>query len=63
MRFVLCKSGTESSGTTLRLYVEREVRDPAHFEKDRFDMLRPVVQKAYEVCRLTELLGEPTLIT
>ena len=61
---VICRlSGTGTQGATLRLYVERYLRDGG--EGDILKVLAPLTQAARELLQLREKFGsdEPTIIT
>jgi len=62
-RFVFRQSGTGSSGTTIRLYLEK-------YNKDEIDLdvalaLKDIITDALEACKIAEITGmkEPTVIT
>jgi phosphoglucomutase len=61
---IICRlSGTGTEGATLRLYVERYLRDEGIKPVD--EVLRPLIQFARQLLRLREWCGrdEPTIIT
>lgn len=61
---IVCRlSGTGSEGATLRVYVERYLKDAGEGNID--DVLAPLVQEARNLLELRERLGrdEPTIIT
>ena len=61
---IVCRlSGTGTEGATLRLYVERYLKDGGKGNID--DVLAPLVHAARELVELHEKLGkdEPTIIT
>jgi phosphoglucomutase len=62
-RFVFRQSGTGSSGTTIRLYLEK-------YNKHEIDLdvalaLKDIITDALEACKIAEITGmkEPTVIT
>lgn len=64
-RIVFRLSGTGSSGATVRLYVEKYSRDQKEYERDTQEGLKPLIEVALSLSKLTELTGreEPTVIT
>ncbi|KAG0023328.1 Phosphoglucomutase-2 [Podila clonocystis] len=64
-RLIIRLSGTGSHGATVRLYVEKYESNPAKYEDKTQDALRPLIQVALELSKLTEFTGrkEPTVIT
>ncbi|KAF9325933.1 Phosphoglucomutase-2 [Podila minutissima] len=64
-RLIIRLSGTGSQGATVRLYVEKYESNPAKYEDKTQDALRPLIQVALELSKLTEFTGrkEPTVIT
>lgn len=64
-RIVFRLSGTGSSGATIRLYVDSYENDAAKYELDAQIVLKPLVEIALEISKLTEFTGrkEPTVIT
>jgi phosphoglucomutase len=64
-RLIVRLSGTGSAGATIRLYLESYSDDPAVFESDAQQVLKPLVDLALSLCRLQEFTGrkEPTVIT
>ncbi|KAJ1980935.1 hypothetical protein H4R35_000930 [Dimargaris xerosporica] len=61
-RIVFRLSGTGSQGATVRLYIEKYQADPAQCDQDAQDALRPLIQIALELSKLTELTGRQTPI-
>lgn len=61
-RFVFRKSGTGSSGATIRVYLEKFSSDP---DQDVAIALKEISDRAMSLCQLHELTGrkEPTVIT
>jgi len=61
-RFVFRKSGTGSSGATIRVYLEKYSTD---IEQDVTAALKDISDRALLLCQLHELTGrkEPTVIT
>lgn len=61
-RFVFRKSGTGSSGATIRIYLERFSQDP---NQDVQTALEEISNRALNLCQIEELTGrkEPTVIT
>ncbi|KAG0331154.1 Phosphoglucomutase-2 [Podila horticola] len=64
-RLIIRLSGTGSHGATVRLYVEKYESNPAKYEDKTQDALRPLIQVALKLSKLTEFTGreEPTVIT
>jgi phosphoglucomutase len=64
-RVVFRLSGTGSSGATIRLYIDSYEKDPAMYELNAQDVLKPLIQIALEISNLKEFTGrtEPTVIT
>jgi phosphoglucomutase len=64
-RVVFRLSGTGSSGATIRLYIDSYENDPAKYELDAQVVLKPLIQIALQISKLTEYTGrqEPTVIT
>lgn len=64
-RIVVRLSGTGSSGATIRLYVEQHSSDPATYEMDAQDFLKPEIKMATELLRFKEFVGrdEPDVKT
>ncbi|RUS24405.1 hypothetical protein BC938DRAFT_473627 [Jimgerdemannia flammicorona] len=64
-RIVIRLSGTGSHGATVRLYVEKYSSDPSEYTADTQKALKPLINQALLISRLTELTGreEPTVIT
>lgn len=61
-RFVFRKSGTGSSGATIRVYLEKYSKET---DKDVAEALKEISDRALLLCQLQELTGrkEPTVIT
>lgn len=61
-RFVFRKSGTGSSGTTIRIYLEKYSTD---ISLDVNDALQSITERALSLCQIHELTGVegPTVIT
>jgi phosphoglucomutase len=59
---VFRKSGTGSSGATIRVYLEKYSKD---INQDVAEALKDISDRALSLCQLTELTGrkEPTVIT
>lgn len=64
-RFALRKSGTGTTGATLRLYLEALEEDPARFDQDPQVALAAVINAAHEILGLQDGLGRitPDVIT
>jgi phosphoglucomutase len=64
-RIVVRLSGTGSSGATIRLYIEQHSNDPATYDKDAQDFLRPEIKMATELLKFKEFIGrdEPDVKT
>jgi len=64
-RIVIRLSGTGSSGATVRLYIDSYEADASKFFLDAQVMLKPLVQIALQIAKLTECTGRdnPTVIT
>lgn len=64
-RIVIRLSGTGSSGATVRLYIDSYEADASKFFLDAQVMLKPLVQIALQIAKLTERTGRdnPTVIT
>ncbi len=64
-RIVVRLSGTGSSGTTIRLYVERHEGDSSKFNLDAQDYLKNNIKLAVELLKLQEFIGrtEPDVKT
>ena len=56
-RIIFRKSGTGTSGATLRLYVEHFESDPSRFELDTQEVLQDLLDIAEELAQLTSLTG------
>lgn len=57
------KSGTGSSGMTIRLYLEKYDKENVLMETP--EALKDIIEKALSVCLISQLTGmkEPTVIT
>lgn len=64
-RLVFRLSGTGSAGATIRLYVEKYSSDPAEYDADVQQALRPIIDVALELSALQKHTGRatPTVIT
>jgi len=64
-RFVLRKSGTGTTGATLRLYLEALEQDPAKLDQDPQEALGAIILAAKDIVQLEELTGrnKPDVIT
>ena len=64
-RFALRKSGTGTTGATLRLYLEALEEDPARFDQDPQAALADVISAAHDILGLQDGLGrvKPDVIT
>ncbi|KAK4032681.1 hypothetical protein C8A01DRAFT_40875 [Parachaetomium inaequale] len=64
-RIVVRLSGTGSSGATIRLYIEQHSSDPATYDMDAQDFLRPEIKMATELLKFKEFVGrdEPDVKT
>ena len=64
-RVVIRLSGTGSSGATIRLYIDSYENDSSKYELDAQVVLKPLIQIALQISKLTEFTGrsEPTVIT
>lgn len=64
-RIVVRLSGTGSSGATIRLYIEQHSSDPATYDMDAQDFLRPEIKMATELLKFKEFIGrdEPDVKT
>jgi len=64
-RIIFRLSGTGSSGATIRLYIDSYENDPSKYEMDAQVVLKPLIQIALQISKLTEFTGrkEPTVIT
>lgn len=64
-RIVVRLSGTGSSGATIRLYIEQHSSDPAEYDMDAQDFLRPEIKMATELLKFKEFIGrdEPDVKT
>ncbi|PID46809.1 MAG: alpha-D-glucose phosphate-specific phosphoglucomutase [Proteobacteria bacterium] len=56
-RIIFRKSGTGTSGATIRLYVEHFEPDPTRFELDTQDVLQDLLNIAEELSQLSHLTG------
>ncbi|MDE0851136.1 alpha-D-glucose phosphate-specific phosphoglucomutase [Yoonia sp.] len=59
-RFVLRKSGTGTTGATLRLYLEVLEEDPTRFDQDAQVALSGVIQAAHKILGLQDFIGRTT---
>lgn len=59
-RFVLRKSGTGTTGATLRLYLEVLEEDPTRFDQDAQVALSGVIQAAHNILGLQDFIGRTT---
>jgi phosphoglucomutase len=64
-RFALRKSGTGTTGATLRLYLEALEEDPVRFDQDPQLALAAVIDAAHEILELQDGLGriKPDVVT
>ncbi|EFW98591.1 phosphoglucomutase [Grosmannia clavigera kw1407] len=64
-RIVVRLSGTGSSGATIRLYIEQHSNDPATYDKDAQDVLKPEIHLATTLLKFKEFVGrdEPDVKT
>ncbi|EGS23363.1 uncharacterized protein CTHT_0010310 [Thermochaetoides thermophila DSM 1495] len=64
-RIVVRLSGTGSSGATIRLYLEQHSSDPATYDMDAQEFLKPEIQMATELLKFKEFVGrdEPDVKT
>lgn len=64
-RIVVRLSGTGSSGATIRLYIEQHSSDPATYDMDAQDFLKPEIKMATELLKFKEFVGrdEPDVKT
>ncbi|KAL2157407.1 hypothetical protein VTH06DRAFT_6099 [Thermothelomyces fergusii] len=64
-RIVVRLSGTGSSGATIRLYIEQHSSDPATYDMDAQDFLKPEIKMATELLKFREYIGrdEPDVKT
>jgi phosphoglucomutase len=64
-RIIVRLSGTGSSGATIRLYIEQHSSDPATYDMDAQDFLRPEIKMATELLKFKEFVGrdEPDVKT
>ena len=64
-RFVLRKSGTGTTGATLRLYLEALEEDPERFDQDAQAALAGVIAAAHEILGMAEAIGRsaPDVVT
>lgn len=62
-RFIFRKSGTGSSGATIRIYLEKY--DKNDWLIDVSEALQEISDRAMELCQIEQLTGrkEPTVIT
>ncbi|KAJ4295790.1 Phosphoglucomutase-2 [Collariella sp. IMI 366227] len=64
-RIIVRLSGTGSSGATIRLYIEQHSSDPATYDMDAQDFLKPEIKMATELLKFKEFVGrdEPDVKT
>ncbi|KAL1838394.1 hypothetical protein VTJ49DRAFT_2706 [Mycothermus thermophilus] len=64
-RIVVRLSGTGSSGATIRLYIEQHSSDPATYDLDAQDFLKPEIEMATSLLKFKEFIGrdEPDVKT
>ncbi|XP_046830204.1 phosphoglucomutase [Vespa crabro] len=64
-RIIYRLSGTGSSGATIRLYIDSYENDPSVYEKDAQQILKPLVNIALDLSKLSQHTGRdaPTVIT
>ncbi|KAK4459337.1 hypothetical protein QBC42DRAFT_10100 [Cladorrhinum samala] len=64
-RIIVRLSGTGSSGATIRLYLEQHSNDPATYELDAQDFLKPEIKFATDLLKFKEFVGrdEPDVKT
>ncbi|KAM7191985.1 phosphoglucomutase [Rhypophila sp. PSN 637] len=64
-RIVVRLSGTGSSGATIRLYIEQHSSDPATYDLDAQEFLKPEIKMATELLKFKEFVGrdEPDVKT
>ncbi|KAK8752686.1 hypothetical protein OTU49_006859 [Cherax quadricarinatus] len=64
-RVVFRLSGTGSSGATVRMYIESYESDSSTYTKDAQEVLKPLVEIALQLSKLSEYTGrqQPTVIT
>jgi len=64
-RIIFRLSGTGSAGATIRLYIEQFGDDTSKHGQDAQEALKPIIDLALELSKLTELTGrdKPTVIT
>ncbi|SPQ18952.1 f3296ddf-bb3d-423b-b2fe-62fc1201d5b8 [Thermothielavioides terrestris] len=64
-RIVVRLSGTGSSGATIRLYIEQHSSDPATYDMDAQEFLKPEIKMATELLKFKEFVGrdEPDVKT
>ncbi|KAL2269900.1 hypothetical protein VTJ83DRAFT_2084 [Remersonia thermophila] len=64
-RIVVRLSGTGSSGATIRLYIEQHSSDPATYDQDAQDFLKPEIEMATSLLKFKEFIGrdEPDVKT
>lgn len=64
-RIIVRLSGTGSSGATIRLYIEQHSSDPATYDLDAQDFLKPEITMATELLKFKEFVGrdEPDVKT
>ncbi|KAJ1608653.1 phosphoglucomutase [Cryptosporidium canis] len=64
-RIIVRLSGTGSVGATIRIYIERTVKDPKEFGKTTQEALRDLIEIVEKKIKLEEITGrsKPTVIT
>ncbi|KAK0737719.1 hypothetical protein B0T21DRAFT_171106 [Apiosordaria backusii] len=64
-RIIVRLSGTGSSGATIRLYIEQHSSDPATYDLDAQEFLKPEIKMATELLKFKEFVGrdEPDVKT
>jgi len=64
-RFVFRLSGTGVAGATIRMYLEKYEQPTGNLGLNAFDVVKPIVDVALQVSKLTEFTGRdtPTVIT
>jgi len=62
-RFIFRKSGTGSSGATIRIYLEKYDRN--NWLEDVSQALQEISSRAMDICQIEQITGrkEPTVIT
>lgn len=64
-RLIFRLSGTGSSGATIRMYLEKYVKEENQLENETPTIMKPFVDAAVKFCKMEEFTGrkEPTVIT